>query len=397
MNFFHIIFSFCRRGMQSLNILHTKLFDKQILIIGIFIFIVSSVFLHSCVYYRTSLEEKYTTQAEQLYTNKQYAESLEYYKKIKSISSSNNAAYRIAEISIRLKKYDEARKEITRLLRRDKENILVQELDAHWYYINGDIQIALEKYLALEERTPYNTRILSNIGIIYQQKSMVQFAVKYFNKVLQIDILEPTALESYIKAIISLPMMGKSTNGIDSVSVVQVYLSTIVKRYIESFKSNDFSTEKLYQIAELLKKTYVDYAYPVFTTIADVTINNVDDVQTNNYIAQSNYIIVEMILNKEYVPLDVDSLQLLLKRLSRAINSGYGDTQSEIDSLLTLTDKVETEVLKRRIFQLYVEEKIISSENYDALLEQLVMEQNESTETLNNGKNNIGNLSSPIE
>lgn len=349
-----------------------KLFTKQKFHL-IFIALCIVLTFNSCVFYRTALEAEYRKQADEAYEEENYTEALDYYKKTRFVTLSNSARFRVAEIEIKLREFERARKRINFLKVIDRKNILVKELEAYWYFATGDVETSIELYNKILAKQPYNTRILNNLGVIYFNEEKYQESLEMFNKSLEIGSLPISVLGNYFSALTSIPIEeGEDQKKYEEQKKTKI--SEATRKFIAEYEKEEskITLEELFSLTDILKNLpYKDFEYSVYRFIGDLELP--DDKEQVRLIAQANIEIAELIFSKSYEPLEVDSLAVAFESLEKGIHLGFGNVKEEYDRLDKIRKEyITTNVQMEKILRLYLKERVITKAEFDSGMKEMV-------------------------
>ncbi len=149
----------------------------------LFLAFLGALAFFSCESYRTALEVQYFQQGQAAFEKKDYAKALEFFGKAQKVSFNNVARYRMAEIHLIQDEFEEAKKLIKTLLRIDRKNILVYELNILWHIKKNEREKAAELFEALESKNiRIGSRAYANIAIFYLNGREYKKALDFFRK-----------------------------------------------------------------------------------------------------------------------------------------------------------------------------------------------------------------------
>ena len=115
-----------------------------------------------------------------------YKNALEYYKTALKEEQAGGIYFAIANIYIRLGKYQDALIEINNALKYNNDNIEYKTLKANIYYGTGKIDKAVEIYESILAKDNENVFILYSLARAYQELRKPEIAVTYYERIIDV-------------------------------------------------------------------------------------------------------------------------------------------------------------------------------------------------------------------
>ncbi len=248
-----------------------------------FLCVIIFILYVSCASQQKERANEYIQQGNIHYTAKEYDAALENFNEALRFDNTLELKIKIVDIYLLLEEYSQARSMLDSILQQDKDNEIVQELNAYYYLLTEENEKAIELYISLLEDTKYQLRALSNLGVLYARIGNFRTSYDYFQQAIQIADINVKVLESYFRVLLEL--YNDQSNTTKTQATVVLDIQFVIERVAVEYRQKNISFEEVRHFANMLLESRLSqYAYSLYIFLVQEIEKelNTSDVSDNN-------------------------------------------------------------------------------------------------------------------
>ncbi|NOY60219.1 MAG: tetratricopeptide repeat protein, partial [Calditrichaeota bacterium] len=129
-------------------------------------------------------------------TRKEWEKALEYYRQAIKINDKYLSAYQdMSFVNIQQQNWDEAKKNLEKLLALDPDDPFAHSTIAQVYYVLKDYKSAIKHIKIAIDNQPPQANLFFNMGMMYKENNQIQKAIKAFEKGLELEPYDRRAMD----------------------------------------------------------------------------------------------------------------------------------------------------------------------------------------------------------